>query len=75
MKAETTETGVANFVQKAFDIISVSILIYFRTISTRRSYSGQEMAKNSLSRILSSSKKLYYLDILDTKISIVSSDS
>lgn len=61
---------MANFVQKAFEIISVTNF-WLRIANTIKLFNGRPTGKNSQSRISSSLRKLFYLNTLDTETLIV----
>ena len=68
-----TDNTVANFVQKAFHLLSVPYTP-LRPPNTTTSYTGSPMDLSSSSRIQTFFKRLSYPNTSDTKMFTVSSD-
>ena len=68
-----TDNTVANFVQKAFHLLSVPSTS-LRTPNTTTSYTGSPMDSSSSSKIQTYFKRLFYPNTSDTEMFIVSSD-
>ena len=72
-EANISESAVANFVLKAYEIINVAITLWCRAASTTKSSAGWTMERNLLSKMSKSSKKSSCPSTSDIATSIASS--